>query len=308
MTTRQRGMDHALYAYSPLPTRPRFVWPDGARVASCVVLYLEHWELEPPADAVRDPRFKDIYGTFTPEYRAYTWREYGNRIGVFRVLDLLDRYGLKANVAAGSAVAEFYPALIDACLDRGAEFIAHGNHATRMLTSRMSEAEERDFIAASIDALHRATGTRPEGWAGQDYGESTRTPSLLAEAGLTHVIDWPNDDQPYAMTIGRPFISIPNQSEWDDVQLLWHRRLLTPRYPEIIGEAFETLWEEGAVSGRFFALHLHPWLIGMPHRIRYLDEALRNLAAYDQVWRTTTGEVATHVLEGNATASPPRSR
>lgn len=298
MTTRKRGMDHALYPYSPLPERPPLRWPEGARVASCVVLYLEHWELEPPGDAVRDPRFKDLYGTFTPEYRAYTWREYGNRIGVFRVLELLDRYAIKATVAAGSAVAEHYPQLVDACLERGASFIAHGNHATRMLTSRMSEAEERDFIAASVETLHRATGTRPEGWAGQDYGESTRTPTLLAEAGLTHVVDWPNDDQPYLMTVGRPFVSIPNQSEWDDVQLLWHRRLLTPRYPEIVGEAFETLWEEGADSGRFFALHLHPWLIGMPHRIRYLDEALRKLSTFGEVWRTTTQAVARHILAG----------
>ena len=308
MTTRARGMDHALYPYSPLPTRPQLVWPDSARVASCVILYLEHWELEPPADAVRDPRFTDLNGNFTPEYRAYTWREYGNRIGVFRVLELLDRYGLKATVAAGSAVVAHYPALIEACLERGAEFVAHGNHATRMLTSRMSEAQERAFIAEAVDALHRATGVRSSGWAGQDYGESARTPRLLAEVGLTHVVDWPNDDQPYLMTLDRPFVSIPNQSEWDDVQLLWHRRVLSPRYPAIVGEAFATLWEEGAASGRFFAIHLHPWLIGMPHRIRYLDEALRKLATYAEVWRTTTSAVAAHVLQGGGANSPPRSR
>ncbi len=291
------GMDHPHYPYSPLPARPVLRWPEGARIAFWVLLHLEYWEMAPPKDAWRDPRLVGEFGSFDPDYRTWSQREYGNRVGIFRVLELLERYGIKATVAANASACERYPHLIDELRRRGYEFVAHGTHATRMITSRMSEDEERAHIATAIAAVERATGTRPRGWLGQDYGESTRTPLLLAEAGLDHVLDWPNDDQPYMMTVGKPFVSIPNHAEWDDVQLLWLRRTLTAKYPAIVGEAFATLYAEGARSGRVFGLALHPWLIGMAHRIRYLDEALRTVSAYAGVWQTTAGEIARWYLD-----------
>jgi allantoinase len=283
------GMDNPHYAYSPIGRRPKLAWPEGKTIAFWVLLHLEHWELDPPKDTHRDPRFVGEYGSFHPDYRTWTQREYGNRVGIFRVLDVLDRYQIKATVAVNASAAERYPYLIAQCRKRGYEFIGHGSHATRMLTSRMSEAEERTAIGDALDVLQKATGTRPRGWHGQDYGESARTPVLLAEAGLDYVCDWPNDDQPYSMTVGRPFVSIPSQPEWDDVQQLWLRRLPMPRWPDIVAEAFETLHEEG---GRSFCLSLHPWLIGMAHRIRYLDMALERLSAHGQVWQATAGEIA----------------
>src|SRR3546814_18469352 len=119
-----------------------------------------------------------------------------------------------------------------------------------MITSRLGEAQERAMIARSIAAVQDATGTRPRGWIGQDFGESARTPRLLAEAGLDYVADWPNDDQPYRMTTQPPLISIPCQAEWDDVHLLWHRRVFSHRYPELVAEAVSVLHAEGAGSGR----------------------------------------------------------
>ena len=130
---------------------------------------------------------------------------------------------------------------------------------------------------------------RPKGWLGQDYGESQRTPKLLADAGLDYVLDWPNDDQPYPMKVGKPFVSMPNQPEWDDVQQLLLRRIPTPRYPDLVGEAFELLHQEG---GQVFNLSVHPWLMGMPHRIKYLDEALRRIERFGNVWQATPGEIA----------------
>ena len=290
------GMDHPHHPFWPLPSRPRLGWPDGARLAFWVLLHLEYWELDPPEDAVRDPRFVGELGSFFPDYRTWTQRDYGNRVGIFRVLELLDRYGLKVTVAANSAALERYPYLVEELKRRGYEFAAHGSHATRMITSRMSESEERQFIASSIEAVTRAVGTKPNGWLGQDYGESARTPALLAEAGLDYVMDWPNDDQPYRMTVGTPFVSIPNQAEWDDVQLLWMRKVGMATYPKVLTEAFETLHEEGASSGRIFGLSLHPWLIGMAHRIRYLDDALRRIVEYREVWQATAGEIAAWYL------------
>ncbi len=290
------GMDHPHYPFSALPGRPRLAWPKQARVAFWVLLHLEYWEMTPPGDAVRDARFQSEFGSFAPDYRTWSQREYGNRVGIFRLFDVLDRHGIKVTVAAGAAALERYPYLVGEIRRRGWEVAAHGTYANHMISSRMSEEEERAFIARSIDAVEAATGARPTGWLGQDSGESARTPVLLAEAGLDYVMDWPNDDQPYAMTVGRPFVAIPNPAEWDDVQLLWHRRVAMARYPQLVAEAMETLHEEGAESGRIFGLGLHPWLMGMAHRIRYLDEALGRVAAFDRVWQATAGEIAAWTL------------
>ncbi len=141
------GMDHALYDYVPYPKRPRLTWPKNARIASCVVLHLEYWELLPSDDSYRDPRFVGELGSYKPDYRIWTQREYGNRTGIFRVLDVLDRYQVKAGVAVNALAAERYPYLIEQFKKRHYEFIAHGHSANRMITSKMTEAEEKAEIA-----------------------------------------------------------------------------------------------------------------------------------------------------------------
>jgi len=141
------GMDNPWYDYSPFPTRPKLAWPRNARVAFCVVLTLEYYELLPAEDAVRDSRFVGEFGNYRPDYRTWTQREYGNRTGIFRVLDVLDRYQVRAGVAVNAMAAERYPYLIEQFKKRKYEFIAHGHSANRMITSKMSEAEEKAEIA-----------------------------------------------------------------------------------------------------------------------------------------------------------------
>lgn len=288
------GIDNAWYDYSPYPVRRPLEWPHKARVAFCVVLHLEYYELLPAEGSVKDGRFVGEFGNFHPDYRTWTQREYGNRTGIFRVLDVLDRYRIRAGAAVNAMAAERYPYLISQFKKRKYEFIAHGVSANRMISSRMSEAEEKAEIAAAKTALEKAAGVTPKGWLGQEYGESQRTPKLLAESGFDYVLDWPNDDQPYPMKVGRKFISMPNQPEWDDVQQLWLRRINTTRYPDLVADAFELLHREG---GQVFSLSIHPWLMGMAHRIRYLDEALRRIERFGNVWHATPGEIAAHYAE-----------
>lgn len=301
--TREPGMDHRHYGFSALPQRPKLYLPNGARVALLVTLYLEHWEFRAPKDAVRDPRFVGEFGSFEPDYRSYTAREYGNRVGVFRLLDVLVKHRVPVTVALGAEAARRYPALVEAARERGYEFAAHGSSATRMLHGKLSEAAERQEIADAMAAVKQASGAAPTGWIGQDFGESARTPGLVAEAGLDWLMDWPNDDQPYWINPPKPIVSIPNHNEWDDVQLLWLRRVPSQRYPALIAEAFDTLWQEGAASGRVMQVGLHPWVFGQAHRIRYLDEALTAIAHRREVWRTTAGELARWF---KANASAPR--
>jgi peptidoglycan/xylan/chitin deacetylase (PgdA/CDA1 family) len=288
------GMDNPWYDYSPFPTRPQLTWPRNARVAFCVLLHLEYWELLADETSYKDPRFTGEFGSYIPDYRTWTQREFGNRVGIFRVLDVLDRYQIRAGVAVNALAAERYPFLIEQFKKRNYEFIAHGNSANRMITSAMSEADETAEIARSIAAIEKAAGVTPKGWLGQDYGESQRTPKLLADAGFDYVLDWPNDDQPYAMKVGRKFVAIPNQPEWDDVQQLWLRRINTTRYPELVGDAFELLHREG---GQMFSLSVHPWLMGMAHRIKYLDEALRRIERFGNIWQATPGDIARHYMQ-----------
>jgi allantoinase len=300
---RRSAMDHALYPYSALPSRPALVWPGGARLACCVNLFFETFSADPPPNTMRDARWKD---RFQHDGRMYTWYEYGNRVGVFRILSLLDRHGLRATVAANAEACERFPYLVEAFRLRSYEFAAHAAAANAMITARMSPAEERASMKDAIDRVERATKMRPSGWISQDYAASAHAPRLLADLGMTYIADWPNDEQPYRMADG--LVSIPNYSEWDDMRLLWDRRLQMPRYPQIVGEAFERLHEDGAINGRFFSLNIHPWLLGAAHRISYLERVIAAIAAKSEVWHCTAGEVAAHMLSaGPGPAGAPSS-
>ena len=172
-------MDHTHHAFRTLTQAPRFEWPDNARIAFTVTLVLDYWEVNPPENASRDPRVISPLGNFFPDWLTWSQREYGARVGIFRVLDVLDRFGVTPSVALGAAAAKRYPELVDELVRRNACFLAHGTYATRRITSRMSEADERGFIAESREAVRAASGAAPVGWCGQDFNESTRTPALL---------------------------------------------------------------------------------------------------------------------------------
>jgi allantoinase len=291
-TTRFRdgqGYDHSHYDWNPLHRRTPLVWPDKARIAVSAYLYLEYMELNPPEDAVTDVRFAGALGSYYPDFQNYSRREFGNRVGIFRVLDILERYGLRATICANALAAARFPYLVERCQRAGHGFVAHGWSLNRMITSNMSEEEERQFIADCLGSLEDSLGQKPRGWAGQDYGESERTPQLLAQAGLDFVLDWPNDDEPYFMRTDPPLVSIPNQSEWDDAQLFAVRKVDSWRYPEIVGSAFEQLAAEG---GQMLGLGIHPWIFGQAHRIRYLEEAVAAITNQSGVWFASAEEIA----------------
>src|SRR3954451_9539448 len=150
---RRPGMDHPHHAYRTLTEAPRFTWPDGARIAFTVTLMLDYWEIDPPEGASRDPRVVSPLGNFFPDWLTWSQREYGARVGIFRLLEVLDRFGVTPSVALGSAAAKRYPELVDELVRRNACFMAHGTYATRRITSRMSEDEERAHIAESRDGV-----------------------------------------------------------------------------------------------------------------------------------------------------------
>jgi peptidoglycan/xylan/chitin deacetylase (PgdA/CDA1 family) len=288
---RRSGMDHTHGAFRTLAAAPRFAWPDGARIAFTVTLVLDYWELNPAEGANRDPRIVSPLGNFFPDWLIWSQREYGARVGIFRVLDVLDRFGVTPSVALGAAAATRYPELVDELVRRNACFLAHGTYATRRITSRMRETEERALIAAGRDAVRGAAGAAPLGWCGQDFNESERTPALLAEAGFTYTTDWANDDRPYLLGPyrGHSLVALPPQPEWNDLECMWLRRVSPPIWADNIADGFAFLHDEGGAS---FNLTLHPWIAGQAHRTRWLREALSRTLGRGRIWRTTTDELA----------------
>jgi peptidoglycan/xylan/chitin deacetylase (PgdA/CDA1 family) len=286
-------MDHDYYDFSSLPTRPRLEWPDGARVAFCIIVNLEHYELEPPEDAFT---LQLKYGPARlrpfPDLSTFSYREYGNRVGIFGIMNLLDKYGIRGTAAMDATVAGHYPFLVKECQKRRWEFLAHGITARRLITSHMSEEQERAHIQTSIQAVERATGQKPAGWFGVEYSESVRTPTLLAEAGIWYVCDWPNDEQPYKMSVATgTMYSLPVTFELDDDKALGLRNMAIMDYADIVKETFDALYLEGEQSGRLLVLNLHPYVIGQPYRLKYLDQILAHICGHRGVWKATGAEI-----------------
>jgi peptidoglycan/xylan/chitin deacetylase (PgdA/CDA1 family) len=290
----RRGMDHEHYDWSPLnASRPKVRWPGDARVALCVIVSLGHAEWKQPDKSFQVANFAGGYGWGPfPDVTAWSHREYGHRVGVFRVLDVLEKHGIPPTIAMDAITAEHYPFLVQHCLARNTEIIAHGISASRAITSRMSEGEEREYIRTSVDAVKAATGRAPLGWLGPESGESTRTPQLLAEAGLRYVCDWANDEQPYRMTVTQDeLFALPVSLPLDDVNALWDRHIDPDLYGRMITESFDTLYSDGDGNGRVLVLTLHPFLIGQPFRIASLDHALQHIVKHDGVWRASGSEI-----------------
>lgn len=303
------GMDHDHYDWSPLNAgRTRVAWPGSARVALCVIVSLAHVEWRRPEGHYQVANFAGGYGASPfPDVTAWSHREYGHRVGIFRVLDVLQKHGITPTVAVDVLTAEHYPFLVRHCRERGCEFIAHGVSANRMITSRMTEDEEREYLRTCIETLTRATGKAPAGWMGPDYGESTRTPRLLAQAGLRYVCDWVNDEQPYPLKVPEGELhALPVTLPLDDIHALWDRRVDIDRYGAMIRESFDKLYQDGERSGRLLVLNLHPFLIGQPFRIGCLDAALGHIVQSPGVWAATGAEIIdAYVRSARATRGPP---
>ena len=289
---RRFGMDHQHYEWSPIAKRGILRWPENAQVALCVIVNLEHLEWSPPPGNFTSSVAGGSRPRPFPDYPRLSNIEYGHRVGIFRVLDVLEERAIRPTVAMDALTAENYPYLVSHCLKRGSEIIGHGISLSRMITSNMSEQEERDYIQASLEALSRATGTPPVGWLGPEYGESTRTPQLLAQAGVQYVCDWANDEQPYPIkTPQGELFALPIMLDLDDVNALSDRHVDIERYGEMLKEGFDTLYRDGAHNGRLLVLNLHPWLIGQPFRIDYLDEALGYIMRHQGVWAASGSEI-----------------
>ena len=287
---RRRGMDHDRYDWSILFRRPRIDWPGGARVALWVVPSLEWFPLDMPAVPFRPTGgMERAY----PDYWNYTHRDYGNRVGVFRIMSVLDTFGLRATAAVNAAVCERYPALIEAGRARGWEFIAHGLHMGRVHHVGLSREEEGTLVRDAVATVRRMTGQPVRGWLSPGNSESLHTLDLVAEQGIEYVCDWVNDDLPYPMRVaGGRLVSMPYSHEISDTTIIWQYHHTAAEFAEQIVDQFDLLYREALKhGGRILSLSLHPWIIGQPHRIRALEKALGHVMSRAGVWPATGSEI-----------------
>jgi hypothetical protein len=285
------GYDHGWFPYSPLPSRRPVTWPGGARTAVSVVLHLGAVEWEgAQAGAPRPPGGRGIAAP--PDVPRMSHREFGHRVGVFRLLQILEGLGIAPAAAVDVLTAEHYRPLLDHLLPVASEVLAGGLSASRPITSTMGEDEERDYIATALDRLAAVVGSRATGWLGPEHGESARTPALLAEAGLAYVADWANDDLPYLMPgAGGGLWAFPLSWELSDFATAYLREVSPWTWVASVADAFDILHAEG---GRLLTLHLQPWLSGQAFRAAAVESALRHVRDAGEVWFAPPAAVVEH--------------
>jgi len=266
--------------------------PGGARLALWVVPNIEFFPLDD----------KVFFGAgFTPDVLAWSTRDYGGRVGIFRIMEVLDRYKIRATVALNSDVCDYYPRIIEEAVKRDWEFMGHNQSNSRPL-HQLPEGAEAEEIAGAFDRIEKATGARPRGWLSGGLIETWDTLDFLLDAGCEYICDWINDDQPYLMDVdGRRLVSVPYSGETNDFGAFMRWGMSPDDFDQQLRRQFDVLYREGADSAKVMVISVHPFLIGYPHRIGALENALEYICGHDDVWLTTGGEIMDHYLESGAT-------
>jgi allantoinase len=287
---------HGPYAWSPIIRRPRFSFPNGARVAIWIIPNIEFFALSDMIPVAAGG------GGKVPDVPGFSIRDYGNRIGVFRMMETMARHGARGTVALNSDLCKHHPEIIEECLKLDWEFMGHNETNTKRL-NEVPPGEDGGIVRRAIETIARETGQRPKGWLGSGLQETWNTLEHLVDNGLEYVADWMFDDQPIPMTLddGRTIMSVPYSYELNDKPAIEKKGMSPDAFAEMIMAQFDTLWREGETQARVMAIALHPYITGMPHRIRALDKALDYISRHDRVWFATGAEIA---AAGRGTAAP----
>ena len=287
---RRYGMDHERYDWSMLPDRKPVAWPQQARVALWVVPALEWFPLNMAGVPFKPP---GAMQTAYPDLRHYSLRDYGNRVGIFRIMKALEKHGIRPTVAVNAAVAVRYPSLINECTQRGWEIMANGLDMDHLHHGGLALDDEKKLIDTTLDILRKASGQAVRGWLSPAKSESAATLDLLGAAGLDYVSDWVNDDMPYAMrTASGPIHAMPHPIDIDDHTILVQNHHTEDDFRDQLCDQFDLLYKESATAGgRIMAISLHPWVIGQPYRMRALEEALAHIMRHPGVWAATGSEI-----------------
>ena len=287
---RRHGMDHDRYAWSMLQDRPPVAWPGGKTLAVWVNVSLQHFPLNPKGVPLKLP------GNMTmpyPDLRHYTLRDYGNRVGVWRVLDALDRYGVRASFAINAELCARCPEVVRAVVARGDEVLGHSWNMDTPHAGGLAEADEAAIVQRSLDALRVATGQPVRGWLSPGKLESPNTPELIKAAGIDYFCDWVNDELPYRFhTANGELWALPLSTELEDRFVILDNQHSEAEWAQQVIDAADFLHEESRTQGgRLLSISIHPWVLGQPHRIKHLEAVLAHVMALPGVWNAAPGAI-----------------
>ena len=281
---------HGRYDYVPITRRADYAWPGGKRLAVYVGLNLEHFAFGEGLGAELVP------GGPQPDVLNYAWRDWGNRVGAWRLRDLLDELALPCSALINTSLYDACPELVAAFRARGDEIVAHG-HTNAERQSLLPEAEEQALIRRVTDSIRAHEGTPPAGWLGPWIAQSHATPDLLKESGYAYVLDWCHDDQPcWLNTRAGKLLSMPYPQELNDIPAIVVRRTAADVFADMIVDNFDEMLAQSRAQPLVMGIALHAYIVGQPFRLRQLRRALRHVAQHHAVaWLTTAGAIAAHV-------------
>lgn len=286
---RRYGMDHDRYAWSMLTERKPVAWPDGKKLAVWVNVCVEHFPLNPSGKPVKLP---GGMATPYPDLRHYTLRDYGNRVGIYRLLEAFDKYCVKPTFAVNACLTEMHPALVRTLAVRG-EIMAHSWSMDTAHAGGLDEAAERDLVERAVTRLREFTGQPVKGWLSPGKLESANTPDLIKAAGIEYFCDWVNDDMPYAFrTSHGDLTAMPLSTEIEDRFVVVENFQSEQSWAEQVMDACDLLLKEAErEGGRILAIPLTAWVMGAAHRIKHVESALAHVMAQDGTWCASASDI-----------------
>ncbi|HXP76021.1 MAG TPA: polysaccharide deacetylase family protein [Stellaceae bacterium] len=276
--------------FVPITERPKLTWPNNARLAVWITNNVEYFR----EDSTAGVGLTTARPAQVPDIANHTWRDYGPRVGFWRLAQILKELELPASVALNAQACVHYPQVVKACVEMGWELVGHGLTNSEHLTGK-SEADERAIILATLSTIESFSGKRPLGWLGPAAAESLQTLDILAELGVRYVADWLNDEQPSRLnTIHGPIGSVPTSTEINDLIGVVARHYTAPELAQVMVDQFDELYETFDGNGRMMCIVLHPFFSGAPFRARHLRKALAHMRSRKEVWFATAGQIWAH--------------
>ena len=287
---RSYGMDHDRYEWAMLHDRKPITWPNEKKIALWVNVSLQFFPINQQGIPFKVP------GGMTkpyPDLRHYSLRDYGNRVGVYRFFKALDRFNITPTFAINTRLAERYPYLLGTVKERGNEILCHGYHMDKLHYGGQDIIEEQELVKRSLDTLRELSGQDIKGWISPAKNESENTPDILAANGISYFSDWVNDDMPYEFkTKNGNLTAMPLATELDDFFIILNNLHSAEDWAHQVEDAFEFLLKETETNGgRLLSLNIHPWVLGQPHRIKYLEQVLEKLSNHNAVWSASASDI-----------------
>jgi allantoinase len=283
---------HGRFEYQAIHKRKTYRWPNGAGLAVYLGFNIEHFAFGEGLGAGIGPASPQ------PDVLNYSWREYGNRVGAWRCLELFDSLGLPSAALINTALYDHCPDLIAACVARGDELVGHG-HSNAERQGVLNEASERLLLSQCRERILKQSGQAPMGWLSPWISESHLTPDLLAETGYGYTLNWCHDDQPMPMKTrnGSPLWAVPYPQELNDIPMIVARQMDGKDFAQMIIDQLDEMLDQSRAMNSaplVMGIALHPYIVGQPYRLRHLRRALQQVAAArdrGEVWMTTPGEI-----------------